>query len=63
MSILNEIYPSHLIDKRHISAKLSNADSQTLDGLENYIIKSKNAKIFFQIIWLIKLAWIMYLIG
>ena len=44
MSILNEIYPSHLIDKRHISAKLSNADSQTLDGLENYIIKSKNAK-------------------
>ena len=25
MSILNEIYPSHLIDKRHISAKLSNA--------------------------------------
>ena len=47
MSILNEIYPSHLIDKRHISAKLSNADSQTLDGLENYIIKSKNAEDIF----------------
>lgn len=41
MSILNEIYPSHLANKRHLTAGLSATDSKTLDDLEIYIIKSK----------------------